>query len=161
VPELIAITYPADTLAAQAAAELGRVAAEILLDPDAVAVIISERDGSSQMIASRHPGTPAGWSRFWGVFFGDLANGGGTSEIDEGFRHRVKQGQTPGTSTVFVAIDRITAARVLDAVSQYGGQARVCPIPADLTAGLWAAQDETPVGFHRWAIRTSVDPSLE
>src|ERR1700709_223789 len=85
VPELIAITYPAETLAGQAAAELGRVAAEILLDPDAVAVIICERDGSSQLIGSRHPGTPAGWSRFWGIFFGDLANGGRMSEIDEGF----------------------------------------------------------------------------
>jgi uncharacterized membrane protein len=126
MPDLIVIAYTDETVAAQAAAELDRCSTEIGLDPDAIGVIVGERDGKHHFLTSSHPGAAAAWSSFWGVVFGALMNEAEPSELDRGFRQRVKGLLQPGSSAVLVAVDRVSPATVLAAVSQYGGRHLSC-----------------------------------
>jgi len=137
MPELIAIAYTEETVAAQAAAELDRCAAGIPLDPDAIGVIVAEKNGNHQLLTSRHPGATAAWSKFWGVIFGVVMNEAEPSELDLSFRQEVRGLLRPGGSVLLVAVRRVTQDVVLAAVSQYGGKPLSCPLGADATAGLW------------------------
>jgi len=128
MPELIVISYTDETVAAQAAAELDRCSTEIGLDPDAVSVIVGERDGKYQLLTSRHPGATAVWSSFWGILFGALMNEAEPSELDRGFRQRVKGLLQPGSSALLIAVDRVSPSTVLAAVSQYGGRHLSCQL---------------------------------
>jgi uncharacterized membrane protein len=138
MPELIAIAYTEETVAAQAAAELDRCAAEIPLDPDAIGVIVAEKNGNHQLLTSRHPGATAAWSRFWGVIFSVVMNEAEPSELDLGFRQQVKGLLRPGSSVLLVAVKRVTRETILATVSQYGGKPLTCPLGAEATTGLWA-----------------------
>jgi uncharacterized membrane protein len=137
MPELIAIAYTEETVAAQAAAELDRCAPEIPLDPDAIGVIVAEKNGNHQLLTSRHPGATAAWSRFWGVIFGVVMNESEPSEIDLSFRQQVKGLLRPGSSVLLVAVKRVAAETILAAVSQYGGKPLTCPLGTEATTGLW------------------------
>jgi|GEM_PF-1097737 len=145
MPKLIAIAYTEETVAAQAAAELERCAAEIPLDPDAVGVIVAEKNGNHQLLTSRHPGATAAWSRFWGVIFGVVMNEAEPSELDLSFRQQVKGLLRPGSSVLLVAVRRITQETVLTAVSQYGGKALTCPLGAEAPSSL-SPSDSDPAG---------------
>lgn len=134
---MIVIAYTDETVAAQAAAELDRCAPEIPLDPDAIGVIVVERDEKYRLLTSRRPGVTAAWSKFWGVLFDVLVNEAEPSELDRGFRQRVKGLLGPGSSVLLVAIGTVSAATVLAAVSQYGGRSLTCPLGEDTAAGLW------------------------
>jgi len=136
MPELIAIAYTEETVAAQAAAELQRCTAEIPLDPDAVSVIVAEKNGNHQLLTSRHPGATAAWSRFWGVIFSVVMNEAEPSELDLSFRQRVKGLLQPGSSVLLVAIERDAREAILAAVSQYGGKPLFCPLGAAALGGL-------------------------
>jgi uncharacterized membrane protein len=138
MPELIAIAYTEETVAAQAAAELDRCAAEISLDPDAIGVIVAEKNGNHQLLTSRHPGATAAWSRFWGAIFSLVMNEAEPSELDLNFRQQVKGLLRPGSSLLLVAVNRVTEETILATVSQYGGKPLTCPLGAEATAGLWA-----------------------
>jgi uncharacterized membrane protein len=144
MPELIAIAYTEETVAPQAAAELERCAAEISLDPDAIGVIVAEKNGNHQLLTSSHPGATAAWSRFWGVTFGVVMNEAEPSGLDLDFRQLVKGLLRPGSSVLLVAVRRPIRDSVLAAVSQYGGTSLTCPLGSDVTAGLWA----DPAGDH-------------
>jgi len=138
MPELIAIAYTEETIAAQAAAELDRCAAEISLDPDAIAVIVAEKNGNHQLLTSRHPGATAAWSRFWGAIFTLVMNEAEPSDLDLTFRQQVKGMLRPGSSVLLVAVKRVTKETILGTVSQYGGKPLTCPLGTEATAGLWA-----------------------
>ena len=135
MPELLAIAYTEETVAGQAAAELDRCAAEIPLDPDAIGIIVAEKNGNHQLLTSRHPGATAAWSRFWGVIFGVVMNESEPSELDLSFRQQVRGLLRPGSSVLLVAVERVTAETVLAAVSQYGGKPLTCPLGAEATSG--------------------------
>ncbi len=45
--DLIAISYPDETTADDAAAEARRLAQDLIIQPDAIAVIVRDKDGSS------------------------------------------------------------------------------------------------------------------
>ncbi len=138
MPELIAIAYTEETVAAQAAAELDRCAAEITLDPDAIGVIVAEKNGNHQLLTSRHPGATAAWSRFWGVIFGVVMNEAEPSELDLSFRQQVKGLLRPGSSVLLIAVKPVARETVLATVSQYGGKPLTCPLGVEATANLWA-----------------------
>jgi uncharacterized membrane protein len=143
MPELIAIAYTEETVAAQAAAELDRCAAEIPLDPDAVGVIVAERNGNHQLLTSRHPGATAAWSKFWGVIFGVVMNEAEPSELDLSFRQQVKGLLRPGSSVLMVAVDRVHPTTILAAVSQYGGNHISCPLGNGPLANMTSAESRT------------------
>ena len=68
MPDLIAIAYAEETTAGQAGEELERRAG-MPIDPDALGVIVCERDGSLRLISSLHPGATVGWGSFGASFW--------------------------------------------------------------------------------------------
>jgi uncharacterized membrane protein len=69
--DLIAIGYPDETTAA--ADEARRLARDLIIQPDAIAVIIRDKEGNYHVQTSHHAvGPGAVWGMFWGFLFGLL-----------------------------------------------------------------------------------------
>src|SRR5947207_1031237 len=71
--DLIAIGYPDEATADAAAGEARRLAQDLIIQPDAIAVIVRDEDGSYHVHTSHHAvGGGAAWGMFWGFLFGLL-----------------------------------------------------------------------------------------
>src|SRR4051794_5588656 len=71
--DLIAIGYDDETTAAAAAEEVAQLAKDLIIEPDAVAVIVRDKDGKYKVTTSHHPvGAGASYGMFWGLLFGIL-----------------------------------------------------------------------------------------
>ncbi len=137
--DLIAIGYPDETTAAAAAEEARRLAKDLIIQPDAIAVIVRDEDGSYHVQTTHHAvGTGAVWGMFWGFLFGllffipvfGMAVGAGMgalmgkptkSGIDKEFRDQVRDLVKPGTSALFLMLEKATPDKAIDAMSKYGG----------------------------------------
>jgi uncharacterized membrane protein len=138
--DLIAIGYPDETTADEAAAEAYRLAHDLIIQPDAIAVIIRKRDGSYQVHTNHGGGggTGAIWGSFWGFLFGllffipilGMAMGAGMgaimghltkSTIDNQFKEQVRDMLKPGTSALFLMLEKVTPDKAIEAMRQYGG----------------------------------------
>jgi len=137
--DLIAIGYPDTTTAVQAEEEVQRLAQDLIIQPDAVAAIIRNKDGHIKTITNHHPvGKGATWGLFWGFLFGllffipflGMAVGAGMGAIlgsvrragvDEAFENQVREMLQPGTSALFMVVEQMTTDKALDALSKYGG----------------------------------------
>jgi uncharacterized membrane protein len=128
VLELIAIAFGEETIAAQAAAELERRADDLAIDPDAIGVIICERSGSCQLMTKRHPAATAAWSKFWSRLLEVLMDDSREAGIDVGFRTRVGEALTPGTSIVMAVASEPQARHAIEALSHYGGRSLTCEL---------------------------------
>ena len=137
--DLIAIGYPDETTAQAAADEAHRRARDLTIEPDAIAVIVRDTEGEFHVHTSHHSvedGTT--WGMLWGLLFGALffvpflgvAIGAGLGAImgrvtkagvDNDFQDQVRDLLKPGTSALFLMVDKVTPDRVVDALSQYGG----------------------------------------
>ncbi len=130
---LIAIAYPDETIAGQAAEELERRADDLRIDPDAIGVIICERDWSCRLIARHHHGATTAWSKFWGELLGVLMGQAEMSGIPAWSEKRIRALVTPGTSILFVVSGGETSEGAVEALSQYGGTTLSCPLALDFT----------------------------
>src|SRR3954464_13101290 len=137
--DLIAIGYPDETTADMAAEEARRLAADVIIQPDAIATIVRRADGKYHVSTSHHPvGAGATWGMFWGLLFGVLffvpvfgiAVGAGMGAllgkiektgVDAGFQRQVRDMLKPGTSALFLVVEKITPDKALEALGQYGG----------------------------------------
>jgi uncharacterized membrane protein len=142
--DLIAISYAEETTAAQAAEELKRRADDLPIDPDAIGVIVCERDESCRLMASRHPGAKAAWSKFWGLILNVALNESAPSRIDPAFREQIRAALTPGTSILLVVLGRERGERAVADVSQYGGTPLRCKLSRDAIAELREALNGEP-----------------
>ena len=71
--DLVAIGYDDETTAAAAAEEVARLSEDLIIQPDAVAVIVRDADGRYHVTTNHHPvGAGATWGMFWGLLFGIL-----------------------------------------------------------------------------------------
>ena len=71
--DLIAIGYPDEGTAEMAADEARRLAQDLIIEPDAIAVIVRDKEGKFHVHTSHHPvGAGATWGMFWGLLFGLL-----------------------------------------------------------------------------------------
>jgi uncharacterized membrane protein len=71
--DLIAIGYPDETTAEAAADEARQLAKDLIIEPDAIAVIV--RDAKGDYHVHTHPhlvGRGATWGMWWGLLFGVL-----------------------------------------------------------------------------------------
>lgn len=128
--ELIAIAFAEETIAAQAAQELERTVDDLAIDPDAIGVVICERDGSCQLLTKRRPGTTEAWCTFWGRLLETLMEDSLRSRIDPRFVADVRARLTPGSSILFVAGTARQGRHAIDALSHYGGRSQTCPLAA-------------------------------
>jgi uncharacterized membrane protein len=137
--DLIAIGYPDEATAEAAAEEARRLAHDLIIEPDAIAVIVRDNEGKYHVHTSHHPvGAGASWGMFWGLLFGMLffvpvigiALGAGfgalmgkitKSGIDQAFQDQVRGMLTPGTSALFLMVEKVTPDKAVEAMSKYGG----------------------------------------
>ena len=137
--DLIAIGYPDEGTAAQALEEAQRLAADLLIEPDALAAIRRDADGKFHTTTTQHAvGVGATWGMFWGFLFGllffvpvlGLAVGAGLgaimgkitkSGIDKEFQEQVREQLQPGTSCLFMIVEKVTPDKAIEALSKFGG----------------------------------------
>ncbi len=137
--DLIAIGYPDETTAALAADEARALARDLIIQPDAIASIVRDREGKFHVHTSHHHvGAGASWGFFWGLLFGMLffvpvfgmAVGAGLgalmgkinkSGIDKAFQDQVRDLLKPGTSALFLMVEKVTPDKAVEALSKYGG----------------------------------------
>ena len=137
--DLIAIGYPDETTAIEAEREAQHLAEELIIQPDAIAAIVRHKDGKYKVTTNHHAvGAGATWGMFWGFFFGllffvpvlGMAMGAGLgalfgklekSGIDREFQDQVRDMIKPGTSALFLVIEKATPDKAVAALSKYGG----------------------------------------
>jgi uncharacterized membrane protein len=137
--DLIAIGYPDETTATAPADEARRLARDLIIQPDAIAVIIRDKDGSYRVQTNHHMvGAGATWGMFWGLLFGllffipvfGMALGAGMgalmgklskTSIDKQFQEQVRDMIKPGTSALFLMLEKVTPDKAVEAMSRYGG----------------------------------------
>jgi uncharacterized membrane protein len=136
---LVAIGYDAEGTAAEAAAEVGRLSRDLIIEPDAVAVITRDPEGGYHVSTNHHSvGAGATWGMFWGLLFGllffipvfGMAVGAGLGAlfgkidktgIDKEFQDQVRDMVKPGTSALFLIVERATPDKAVAALSRFGG----------------------------------------
>jgi uncharacterized membrane protein len=137
--DLIVIGYDDEETADKAAAEVERLSSELVIEPEAVAVIRRDKEGKYHVSTTHHPvALGATWGMFWGALFGliffipvfGLAIGAGLGAlmgaitkagIDRQFQQQVRDQVQPGTSALFLVVDKITPDKAIEALSKYGG----------------------------------------
>jgi uncharacterized membrane protein len=137
--ELIAIGYPDEATAELAAKEAHQLAKDLIIQPDAIAAIQRDTDGRYHVHTSQHAvGVGATWGMFWGLLFGVLffvpvlgiAVGAGMGALmgkitktgmNREFQDQVRDMVKPGTSALFMMIEKATPDKALEAMSKYGG----------------------------------------
>src|SRR5204862_5965651 len=71
--DLIAIGYPDETTALKAEKEAQRLAGELIIQPDAIAAIVRDKDGKFKVTTNHHMVSGgASYGMFWGLLFGLL-----------------------------------------------------------------------------------------
>jgi uncharacterized membrane protein len=136
---LVAIGYPDETTAMAAAEEARRLAADLIIEPEAIAVISRDADGIFQVSTNHHPvGGGATWGMFWGFLFGLLffipvfgmavgvrlgavLDTVARTGIDEQFQHQARELLRPGTSALFFVVDKVAPGTAIEGLSRYGG----------------------------------------
>jgi uncharacterized membrane protein len=149
VADLIAIGYDDEDTALKAAEEVQRLASDLIIEPEAVAVIIRDKEGNYRVVTNHHPvaeGTT--WGMLWGALFGmlffvpgfGLAIGAALGAlfgvvaklgIDKGFQEEVRDMVQPGTSALFMVVTKVTPDKAIDALSKYGGHVLKTSLPKD------------------------------
>ena len=161
--DLIAIGYPDETTGSLAAEEVHRLAEDLIIEPDAVAVIVRDKEGKFHVHTSHHAvGGGATWGMFWGFLFGllffvpvfGMAVGAGMgaifgkiekSGIDKQFQQQVRDMLQPGTSALFVVVEKVTPDKAVEALSQYGGTVLKSSLSKESEAELQDALHGSPV----------------
>jgi uncharacterized membrane protein len=137
--DLIAIGYDDETTAVEAMRTAEDLAADLIIQPDQIAAIVRHKDGKFQVITNHHEvGSGAAWGGFWGLLFGLLffvpvlgfAVGAGVGAmmgklakagIDKEFEQQVRDMLKPGTSALFLIVEKVTPDKATAALSQHGG----------------------------------------
>jgi len=138
--DLIAIGYDDETTAIEAMRTAEDLAADLIIQPDQIAAIVRHKDGKFQVVTNHHEvGGGAAWGGFWGLLFGLLffvpvlgfAVGAGVGAlmgklaktgIDREFEEQVRDMLKPGTSALFLIVEKVTPDKATAALSQYGGK---------------------------------------
>src|SRR5213079_2919863 len=110
--DLIAIGYPDEATADEAAAEARRLAQDLIIQPDAIAVIVRDREGKYHTHTSHH---------MVGAGMGALMGNSSKSGIDKAFQDQVRGMIEPGTSALFMMVEKVTPDKAVEAMSKYGG----------------------------------------
>src|SRR5438270_3275555 len=136
---LIAIGYPDETTATEAGDVVQELVKDLIIEPDAIAVIRRDREGKFHVTTNHHAvGGGATWGMFWGLLFGllffipvfGMAVGAGLGAlmgkvtktgIDKQFQDQVRGMLKPGTSALFLMVEKVTPDKAVEAMSKYGG----------------------------------------
>jgi uncharacterized membrane protein len=164
---LVAIGYPDQTTAEDARRTVEQLESELIIQADQVAAISRDPEGKYH-VHTTHGGASAGggavWGGFWGLLFGLLffvpfagwAVGAGMGAlfghlgekgIDKAFQEQVRDHLQPGTSALFMVIEKVTPDKAIAALEQYGGTVIKTSLSEEDTQKLQEAlQAPAPVG---------------
>jgi uncharacterized membrane protein len=138
---LVAIGYPDETTAERARQTVQGLEADLIIEADQVAAVSRDAAGKYH-VTTTHGGSSAGggavWGGFWGLLFGLLffipfagwAIGAGfgalfghlgKNAIDDAFQKQVREYVKPGTSALFMIIEKAKPHKAIAALDQYGG----------------------------------------
>ena len=138
---LVAIGYPDQTTAEEARQTVMQLEADLIIQADQVASISRDLEGKYH-VQTTHGGSSTGggavWGGFWGLLFGLLffvpfagwAVGAGlgalfghlgSKGIDKAFQQQVRDYVKPGTSALFLIIEKATPDKAIAALERYGG----------------------------------------
>ena len=137
--DLIAIGYPDETTAIEAEQEAQRLAEDLIIQADAIAAIVCNKEGKYKVTTNHHAvagGTA--WGMWWGLLFGllffvpvfGLAIGAGfgalfgkleKSGIDKAFQQQVRDMLKPGTSALFLVVEKVTPDKAIEHLKKFGG----------------------------------------
>jgi uncharacterized membrane protein len=138
---LVAIGYPDEVTAEAARQTVAGLEQDLVIQADQVAAIRRDKEGKYH-ITTTHGGASASggavWGGFWGLLFGLIflipfaglaigaafgALGGhlGEKAIDKEFQEQVRDQVQPGTSALFMIIEKATPDKAIDALKGYGG----------------------------------------
>ena len=149
--DLIAIGYDDTTTAIQAMEEAERLQKDLIIEADAIAAIIRNQDGKLKTITNQHTvGTGTVSGMFWGMLFGllffvpflGMAVGAGMgaimgkvakSGIDKQFQDQVRDMLQPGTSALFMVVEKVTPDKAIDALSKFGGKVLKTSMSEEMT----------------------------
>jgi uncharacterized membrane protein len=155
--ELIAIGYDDEATALLAADEARRLAADLIIEPEAIAAIVRDGEGKFHVHTTHHAvGAGASYGMFWGLLFGVLffvpvfgmAVGAGLgalmgkvakSGIDESFQQQVREMLQPGTSCLFLVVDKVTPDKAVEGLAPFGGTVLKSSLSRDVEAELQEA----------------------
>ncbi len=164
---LVAIGYPDENTAEQARRTVQRLEADLIIQADQVAAISRDQSGKLHTTTSHSvssTGAGAAWGGFWGLLFGLLffipfagwAIGAGfgalfghlgKNAIDKAFQEQVREYLQPGTSALFMVIERATPDKAIAALDEYGGTVFKTSLSDEDTAKLQEAlTPQEPVG---------------
>src|SRR3954452_20851849 len=136
---LIAIGYPDEATATAAGDVAHQLAKELIIEADAIAVVRRDQEGKYHVTTSHHEVSGgASYGMFWGLLFGVLffvpvfgmAVGGGLGAlmgkvektgIDKEFQDQVRDMVLPGTSALFVIVEKVTPDKAVEGLSRFGG----------------------------------------
>jgi uncharacterized membrane protein len=164
VADLIAIGYPDEVTASRAADAVYRMAEDLVIQPDAVAVIVRDADGKYKVTTNHHAvGAGATWGMFWGMLFGllffipvfGMAVGAGLGAlfgkiektgIDKQFQQQVRDMLQPGTSALFVVVEKVTPDKAIEGLQEFGGTVLKSSLSNEAQAELQSALHGETVG---------------
>jgi len=147
--DLIVIGYDDEKTAEEAAREVERLTKDLIIEPEAVAVIRRDAKGRYHVTTTYHEvATGAVWGMFLGLLFGALffiplvglalgalagALGGGLAKlgVSKDFEDEVKEMLQPGTSALFLVVDKVTPDKAVEALEQYGGRVLKTSLPKE------------------------------
>ena len=161
--DLIVIGYDDEETADLAAAEVARLSKDLVVEPEAIAVISRDTEGKYHVKTTHHPvAEGTAWGMFWGALFGllffvpvfGLAIGAAMGAlfgtitkvgIDKEFQQEVRDMVQPGTSALFLVVEKVTPDKAVEALSQYGGTVLKSSLSKDAEHKLQEALHGTPV----------------
>jgi uncharacterized membrane protein len=138
---LVAIAYPDEVTAEAAQRAVEDLEKDLIIQADQVAAIRRDKEGKYH-VTTTHGGASAGggavWGGFWGFLFGliffipfaglaigaafgALAGHFGEKAIDKEFQDQVREKVQPGTSALFMIIEKATPDKAIEALKGYGG----------------------------------------
>jgi uncharacterized membrane protein len=160
---LVAIGYPDETTAGAAAGQARSMARELIVEPEAIAVISRNRDGRFQVSTDHHPACEgASWGMLWGVLFGVLffvpvlgmTVGAGLGALmgqvakagdDKEFSDQVRGLLQPGTSALFLMIEKVPPDQAVERLQFLGGTVLKSSLSRDQERMFHAALQAEPV----------------
>jgi uncharacterized membrane protein len=167
VATLVAIGYPDQGTAEQAMETVRQLEGDLVIQAEQVAAISRDMEGKYH-VHTQHGGASAAggawWGGFWGFLFGllffipfaGLALGAGMGAlfghfgekgIDKAFQQQVRDYVQPGTSALFLIIDKVTPDKAIAAMQQYGGTVIRTSLSDEDTKRLQdALEPSTPIG---------------
>jgi uncharacterized membrane protein len=159
---LVAIGYPDQRTAEAARQTVQGLEADLIIQADQVAAISRDDEGKYHVTTTHGATSGAGgavWGGFWGLLFGLLffipfagwAIGAGfgalfghlgKNAIDKAFQEEVRDYVQPGTSALFMIIEKATPDKAIAALDQYGGTVIKTSLSDEDTAKLQEALKE-------------------